>query len=419
MNEEQTQQQVQLVTIDGEIYSLEGYERATTQSRVDAVSLIESVFELIELTTDYTDKRAQQTRQDIIELCTQFENDINELSLHDISERQTDIAQKMREYADILREIGKQQEREGLPRQDTYKATDWIQSVSKASNPKYWQGIENLGNKALKVSSKNEPIRNMYVSIEDNPERETYLQGTAENTHNAVISLIEAGNRLITPNQIAKVAFLTERPTSKQLQIINDDMQRFERVINIDYSEEVRGRNITLNGSLVRNYKIRRQIIPQTKTMITTANGEVVEGYEILALPPLYEHDLVLGLSRNIPIELLETSGKKVSSTETNIIISRYLLRRIERMKDAQDIKSSRSKKKPKDGTKATLNKVRYSSIMNAANLTTDEKGKNKAAARKATREYLDKWKKTGYIKAYKEYTAAGERGISGVEVSI
>ena len=399
MNEEQTQQEQQLVTIDGEIYSLEGYKREITQSRVDAVSLIESVFELIELTTDYHGKRAQQARQDIIELCTKFENAINELSLHGISERQTDIAQKMREYADILRELGKQQEREGLPRQDCFPVKKIYKGLSKTSEGRNWAGTNITKQKALDVSGKNQAVTNVYISLLDT-ENGAPLQGTGSLTESACASLILAGNKFVSEKDIAQLVYGNKKPKPNQLQRVREDMSKGNIPVRIDYTEEARSR-----GMIKKDEEaiIEGALIPNVAYKLKTKNGKITAGYELLGLPLTFRHDKEIKQITAIPKAVYDVVfGLHVSGTERNVLIFDYLIKRIAMMKNA------RGEVNYKIAYESALDRVRY--LFNDKNIKTEE---NRTI--ETITNCLKGLVEAKYIKSFKEYSYKG--AVAGVRI--
>ena len=223
---------------------------------------------------------------------------------------------------------------ERLPKQDTIKPRVQIDPNSKLANK-----ITLLGDGetvALDVSGakEKEEVKTV-VTLEYEGEGIKLAKPMTQydrEIHNAVTTLWKAGNISFTARQVwhALTGRETEKPPTKQ-QLAREeeslDKQRFTRAV-VDYSQEARGRELTLDGEAVTAYKIDAYMLNAEKHTIETANGRTVEGYTITRPPVLYQHAAMFGQLVTYPMRYL-AAGNVGQNSEENIIIRKYLLRRI------------------------------------------------------------------------------------------
>ncbi len=296
------------------------------------------------------------------------------------------------------------------PTQDTQPIDNYFQGLSKVSNPKYLTDFTVGKPKEIKVSGANEePIETMIVvSGDDDSESIAKLfPGTTINTNNAAVSMWRAGREFVTSADIARVALSIDKPTQNQISKIDKDMEWLERVAEIDYTAEARGRELLFEGEPVESLIIRGQLVPHITKGIKTVNGRISNGYQLLAPPLLYRHDEALGQITSVPIKMFEDAASSVSSTDMNIQIRTYLVSRIARMKNDKSANSEP--------------KIRYDTIMGEIGKGNDPRGKNKKAVREAVKAYLDVFARWEYIKSYTEYEEEKRKRIvvAGVYIEV
>lgn len=225
--------------------------------------------------------------------------------------------------------------------------------------------------------------------------------------HNAVTTLFAAGNKNVTIAQIWKqLSGSNEKPNKPQADLLREsiDKQRFTRVV-IDYTAEARGRELQdMEGNPVTSFVIDDYFLNATKERIETANGREVEGYVINRAPALYEHSQILGQVITYPARLLETS-KAGQNTSENIVIKKYLLRRIGMLKG-------------KSGERLSP-RIKYTSIYKVAGY--EGEGSPDKKQRKRINDYVLEcmkiWQAGGHISGFQEYKEGHTR--AGVEVSV
>lgn len=227
----------------------------------------------------------------------------------------------------------------------------------------------------------------------------------------AVTSLYEYGDEshIVTAATVYRAmvhATETETPSPQQIGAVTRslDKMRFVRV-QIDCSEELTRRKLSLNGAQVTGGKIDTYLLALDKLEVT-AGGQRVTAYKVIKTPILYDYSRLTGQVLTVPAALLDIrdkSGAKVANTEKRIAIKGYLMRRISVMKG-------------KTGNRQS-NHILYESIY-------DEVSDGKELSRKdqqSIRDYIglvmDSWKREGFIKGYTELTSGRKK--TGLEIKI
>lgn len=224
-----------------------------------------------------------------------------------------------------------------------------------------------------------------------------------ECVQNAVSTLIEAGNRLITADTVYRVMNgLTngEKVTPQAIKSVTKSIYKQRSLsVTIDYSEQAK-----LYHKEAESFKITRYIIPCDIIEAETRNGTKKEAFRITGLPPIYEYSKTFNHARTLPIELYNI--KSLRASENTIIIKTYLLTQIESMRG----------KNGKPGRNSTIN---YDTILKDCQIKI--KKSNPADTVKKYRDYikimLDQWKEQGYIKDYKEVKKG--RVFTGVKIEL
>ena len=230
------------------------------------------------------------------------------------------------------------------------------------------------------------------------------------NVLDAATSLYEYGDEshVITPPTVYRAmvhATETETPSPQQIGAVTRslDKMRFVRV-QIDCSEELTRRKLSLNGAQVTGGKIDTYLLALEKIEVI-AGGQKVTAYKIMKTPILYDYSRLTGQVLTVPAALLDIrdkTGAKVSNTERRIAIKGYLLRRIERMKGKTGNRQSRH--------------ILYADIY-ASVCEGDPKEKEQRLIREYVALVLTNWKRDKYITGYSELTQGRKK--TGVEIKI
>lgn len=297
------------------------------------------------------------------------------------------------------------EEGEPLPKQDTVKPRTQVDPNSKLANK-----ITNLANGEtvnLDVSGTQEKKAvTTVVTLEYEGEGIELAKPMTQydrEVHNAVTTLWKAGNTSFTARQVWHTLTGTDvksPPSREQMARIEEsiDKQRFTRAM-VDFTEEARGRELTLDGESVTSYKIDAYMLNAEKHTIETANGRTVEGYTITRPPVLYQHASMLGQVITYPMRYL-AAGSVGQNSEENIVIRKYLLRRIWMAK----------------GKGHVSKRIKYSSVYEKAGIAEPDK-KQRKRINDLVVSCLEALAKEGAIKGFTEYKEG--RARAGVDLIV
>lgn len=322
--------------------------------------------------------------------------------------KKAEVNKLLKEIYRVEKKPGRVEEGAPTAKQDLQPVREYVQGLSKLSNPASWAGIESTGGKRLDVSGRvEEPVYTIVRLIDEDEEtrRKPLFRGTEESTCSAAHSLYRAGRRVFTAADVAKLALLQDKPSRAQVARVDEQLEAMAgRRVSIDWTEEARGRELKFEGEKVESFKYTSYLLPLETIEAETANGKKSKCYRFIAPPILYRHDMETGQIAAFNTEKLKAATAGVSATERNILIRDYLLRRIARMKR---------------GGASTASEIRYESVMEAAHLESDAKGKNRAAVKKAVNDYLAGFVREKIINGYAEYKSKSARAAVGVKVSV
>lgn len=228
------------------------------------------------------------------------------------------------------------------------------------------------------------------------------------NVADAVTSLYEYGDKshIITPAMVFRAmvhAAEQETPSTQQLEAVVDslDKMRFLRV-QIDCSEELRQRGLSLNGKVITGGKVDTYLLTLKKVEVR-AGGHTTTAYKIIDAPVLYDYARMTGQVITVPAKLLDirdSSGGKISNTETRIAVKGYLMRRISVMKGKTANRQSKI--------------ILYNTMFEELGLT-DLTRDDQKRIRKYCLEVLEYWKSSGFVNGYSELTQGKKK--TGIEI--
>lgn len=293
--------------------------------------------------------------------------------------------------------------------QDLQPVTEFMQGLSKLSNPKSWLNMEKTGGKNLDVRGEHEKTpATVLVRLADEDEetrKKALFKGTEEAAYCGAASLWNAQRRNFTSADVARIAYSTDNPSKTQIAKVDKQLEDMAgRRVTLDWTAEARRRKLMFEGEEVKTFKHTGYLLALEGCEITTANRKTVKGWKFLAPPILYRHDQETGQITSYDAAKLKEATKGISATERNTLVKSYLLRRIGRIKHG-----------------GTTREIRYESVMAAAHVDNDPKGKGKAAVKKAVTAYLEGFARVGIIEGFEEYRAKKEtgRGTTGVRIDV
>lgn len=285
-------------------------------------------------------------------------------------------------------------------KQDTAKPSIQYDANSKLANSIDQIGFNELVD--LDVSGRNEKPVVTSVSLEydgEGVELSKPMTQYDREVHNAVVTIMKAGNSNFTTAQIWKtLSGSSKSPTRKQAEQIEKSIEKQWRTMaHVNFSQEARGRELDIDGEPVTSTRIDAHMLELEKIRLETANGRVVEGYRLLAIPVLYRHAAALNQVISYPVKLLDTASV-ASNTTTNILIKKYLLRRIGEMK----------------GRCKLSKRILYATVYEKAGCPSPDR-KQRMTMNKFIIGCMNLWKRDGVIKGFSEYSK-GQKRI-GVEI--
>lgn len=268
----------------------------------------------------------------------------------------------------------------------------------------------------LDVSGKKEPelLTRCILNYEGDNVKLSSRQPFTEydrNVADAVTSLYEYGDssHIITAAQVYRAmvhATKTETPSAQQIGAVTKslDKMRFVRV-QIDCSQELARRKVSLNGAQVTSGKIDTYLLTLKKIEVT-AGGQRVSAYKIMEPPILYEYSRLTGQVLTVPAALLDvrdTTGGKVNNTELRIAAKGYLLRRISVMKGKAGARQSRT--------------IKYNSLYEEVCPGQTLRRVEQQRLRDYTALVLENWIRKSFIRGYTEILQGSKK--IGVEIKL
>ena len=240
----------------------------------------------------------------------------------------------------------------------------------------------------IKTDDKGKIFISANVRFEDLPEK---MQSRLVDRFNravcdSITSLILAGNEYISPEHIAYslggYSSKTRIFTPEFIEQIKESVEILSHTwCKIDASEEAKAK-----GYNFTEFKFNGILAPIDELELVLMNGKRVNAYRVLREPILYRYAKQKNQVLTLDIDLLALP-EHVNMTRENIILQRYLLEEIEKMKNSI-AKRSRV--------------MLYSTIfevLGAQELSRIEKKR----IRDIVKKFLDNWVNLAYIKGYKE----------------
>ena len=216
--------------------------------------------------------------------------------------------------------------------------------------------------------------------------------------YDGICSIIaQPQNKLLaTPNQIYEA--FSGKPT-KSKQVIQNIVKSVEKL-----------RSITINFDCTEHAKKKD---PHIETYIVNENllmcrghrfsscGTVTVGYQFLKMPCLYEYAKAVKQIIAVDRSLFDVGIDRY--TDDSILIVRFLLRRIEAMKNTHNSVKGR--------------KIAYDSIFKASNISLEMTKSERKRKRTMIEKILYSWQERGYIKGFQEYMSG--KTYAGIEINI
>lgn len=289
---------------------------------------------------------------------------------------------------------------EELPRQDTKKPRDVFQGLSKVSTQ--IQQVPNGEEVRFAVGGGSEGAVETILELNYEAEGMEISRRISQwdmVVHDAAASLYVAGNRVMTARQVAQLVTQKGKPSDEMVRKVEEsfDRQRFTRV-RIDYSAEMRGRNAEYEGEKVESYYHETYMLNASKQKITTAKGTEATGYVLNEAPIIYRHDAAVKQIATYKARQLQAISQGMSSTPGNVMLRRYLMRRISQAKSGH-----------------TNDHVRYETIAEYVGVDTSKSRTPLSRLRDRVAKMLDACVTEGLIEGWSEYDESARKKAVGV----
>lgn len=156
----------------------------------------------------------------------------------------------------------------------------------------------------------------------------------------AVYTLMTYNCTAFTPAMVVRI--MSGNPAQDVTKTMTDAItERLDKLssilIAIDCTSEMRTRKIIDPEATA---VLHGPLLPLQKIQVITGNHHYIKpGYQLLRDPVLYSYAKVLGQIASVPVQLFRVGG--ISNSSESIVIRRYLLKRIEAMKNSKNRISS------------------------------------------------------------------------------
>lgn len=177
----------------------------------------------------------------------------------------------------------------------------------------------------------------VYISLfnPDNIKGIDNISDFDKSVHDAVVSIIESGYDFFTARQVANHLFKGGKghTSEKNIQLVKDSIEKMWKLhIGIDYSSHLEYNGLPSPENATRE----GAILPLVKDTLTI-NGQTVEGYKVIHIPPLYEYSKIVNQIMSVPSSLL--SNIPLNMNKPRVLIREYLIQETGRMRSAKNKK--------------------------------------------------------------------------------
>lgn len=319
--------------------------------------------------------------EDVIESILQaFAPSYNELlkRLKQQTQKQTELAIK-REHAPIQK---------------------WFMNTSKVFNDKKlnleWQRIRKDKKYDVEVHNKKQLEQKVHIILKSDDKylKQCFFNPFDRIVYDEICTLFFNGNKTFSLAQLVSAIYKqsSKHINKNQKEKVKNSINKMRvQIVDIDFSEQVKNKEVYYNNEKIKNYYQETYLLAIKKEKIKTENNKVVEGYTLLEPPVLFLYAYINKQFTCVNQKINKALVGKVSMTENNLIIDRYLKLRIVRMKN----KKTNSNKT-----------IQYSAVCEQIEIQNNQllQKAQKQRIRKTIHEILNAYKKENFIKDYEPY---------------
>lgn len=152
----------------------------------------------------------------------------------------------------------------------------------------------------------------------------------------AVYTLYVSGTSAFTPEMIVRTMSgnMSQDVTPQKAGAVTRSLNKLTMIrIAIDCTDELIARKQLKKGQTA---VLKSYLMPLREIDVKIGNQKIMKGYQLIEEPVLYSYAAKVKQIINVPTTLLETKGA-LSDTEDVVIIKRYLIKRIESMKNQKN----------------------------------------------------------------------------------
>ena len=205
--------------------------------------------------------------------------------------------------------------------------------------------------------------------------------------------------------------------TKQKVESISQSINKMRHIdISIEYTEEAKVRKlIPQNGTAV----IKSYLLPVEDIICHAPNGRAIHAYRILKSSALYDYAVQIHQIICVPSTILDTHDSSLNDTDEVIILKRYLIKRIEGMKNPKNNLDSKEIIYSWYSAKTHSSKgLLYELGITAENYSDSAWLNKKSKLHQTVKKILDCFKSKGYIYSYTEIRGA-KSCIKGVSLCV
>ncbi|MDO5147658.1 MAG: hypothetical protein Q4D60_11730 [Eubacteriales bacterium] len=264
------------------------------------------------------------------------------------------------------------------------------------------------------------PKKNIYVLVNlysdekltlSNPNISPYDMAVMD----AAFTLLSNGATAFTPEMIVRTMSgnMEQKVTPQKIGAVTRSLNKLKFIrIRIDCTDEMIARKKIKKG---QTSSMESYLMPLDEVEVKLGNQKIMKGYSFSKYPVLYTYAINIGQIISVPRTLLETKGA-LSDTDEAVVLKRYLIKRIEVMKN--DKNNSRSRRityewydKKDDKKKGMFHSLGYKPE------EFSNWKKKKSNIHNDVKSILAVFVKEKYIKAFSEVKEG--KSINGIDITL